>query len=63
MTNTQSLLNESDIPKHMLVRSRNWFAAQVQRLEVIHGEQWEDHKEWIASYLNAEVKELVEKNT
>ena len=63
MNDLCQLLDESEIPKHMLNRARIWFSAQVKRLETLHGDQWRDHKEWIADYLNAEVKELIVKNS
>lgn len=53
------MLDETDIPRHLLERSRKWFAGQVERLERIHGSQWEEHKEWLVDYLNAEIRDII----
>lgn len=59
--NHLELLVETGIPANLLKRSRIWFSAQMARLEQKHGEKWQENRQWLADYLNAELRELIAK--
>jgi hypothetical protein len=50
-------LKEHDIPAELLPKVRQWWARQMQEIAAAHGANWPQHREWIADYLNAEVRE------
>lgn len=54
-------LDETGIPADLLPRARAWFTREVRKLERTHGEHWSANREWLVSYLRAELRELVEK--
>ena len=54
------LLNEQNIPPALLPKARAWFDRQIKHLEAKHGPQWPAHREWLASYLNEELREHLE---
>jgi len=58
-TTDTALLNESAIPADLLPKARAWFARQMAQCAASHGSRWPDHREWIADYLNAELREHV----
>ena len=53
-------LDEAGIPPELLDRARRWFVRQVQQLERVHGPHWPAVKDWLADYLRAELRELIE---
>lgn len=54
-------LDEAGIPAELLSRARAWFTREVRKLEKHHGPHWPAVKDWLADYLRAELRELVEK--
>lgn len=54
-------LDESGIPAELLARARAWFGREVRSLERSHGPHWPAVKDWLADYLRAELRELIEK--
>ncbi|MFZ2388452.1 MAG: hypothetical protein WAW69_11700 [Polaromonas sp.] len=54
-------LNEANIPPHLLPRSRAWYARQIAHLEQVHGPSWPNVREWLEDYVNAELREHLEK--
>ena len=55
-----SLLNESAIPPEHLPKARAWFQRQMDRCAEKHGDKWPEHREWMADYLNEELREHLE---
>ena len=56
-----TLLNESNIPPEHLPKARAWFQRQMDRCAEKHGDKWPEHREWLADYLNEELREHLEK--
>ena len=54
------LLNESAIPPEHLPKARAWFQRQMDRCAEKHGDKWPDHREWMADYINEELREHLE---
>lgn len=54
-------LNEHNIPPHLLPRARAWYARQIADLEEKHGPAWPNVREWLEDYVNAELREHLEK--
>lgn len=54
-------LNETGIPADLLPKARAWFGREMARLEKAHGAAWENTRDWIADYLNAEIRERLQK--
>jgi hypothetical protein len=54
-------LDESGIPPELVDRARAWFGREVRGLERAHGPHWPAVKDWLADYLRAELRELIEK--
>lgn len=50
-------LNERDIPPELLPKARAWFAQEMARLEKAHGDKWPEHRDWLAEYVSAELRE------
>ena len=50
------MLIETGIPPELLGRSRAWFAAQMTRLQSVHGDDWLRVREWLADYLNTDLR-------
>lgn len=50
-------LKEDGIPADLLPKARAWFAREMARLEKLHGAKWADHREWLADYVSAELRE------
>lgn len=44
-------------PEEVLQRAEHWYRRQLELLERCHGSQWPKHREWIQSYLRAELRE------
>ena len=55
-----SLLNEANIPPHLLPKARAWFDRQMARYADKHGDHWQEHREWVADYINEELREHLE---
>jgi hypothetical protein len=53
-------LVEDSIPPALLPRARAWFTREVRALEKAHGSSWPAVKDWLADYLRAELRELIE---
>lgn len=53
-------LNETNIPPDLLPTARDWFQRQIDRAAAKHGDKWPEHREWIADYLNEELREHLE---
>jgi len=51
------LLNESAIPPELLPKARAWFQRRMDRYAAKHGAAWPDTREWIADYINEELRE------
>ena len=56
-----SLLNESAIPPHLLPKARAWFQRRMDYYAAKHGTAWADTREWIADYINEELREHLAK--
>ena len=54
-------LNEQNIPPHLLPKARAWYARQIADLEQKHGPGWPNVREWLEDYVNAELREHLEK--
>ena len=54
------LLNESAIPPEHLPKARAWFQRHMDRCADKHGDKWPEHREWMADYLNEELREHLE---
>ena len=54
------LLNESAIPPEHLPAARAWFQRQMERCAAKHGSNWPEHREWLAEYINEELREHLE---
>lgn len=57
---SEPALNEAGIPADLLPKARDWFDKEMARLEPLHGAKWTDHREWLADYLNEEIRERVQ---
>ena len=55
------LLNESAIPPELLPKARAWFQRRMDYYAAKHGSAWPDTREWIADYINEELREHLEK--
>lgn len=55
-------LKEQNIPPELLPQARTWFDRQMAQLEKAHGDKWPAHREWLADYLNEELREHVVKH-
>ena len=55
------LLNESVIPPELLPKARAWFQRRMDYYAAKHGTAWPDTREWIADYINEELREHLEK--
>ncbi|TFI44773.1 hypothetical protein E4O93_16590 [Diaphorobacter sp. DS2] len=55
------LLNESVIPPELLPKARAWFQRRMDYYAAKHGTAWADTREWIADYINEELREHLEK--
>lgn len=55
-----ALLSEQNIPPALLSKARAWFDRQIKHLKLKHGPQWAAHRDWLASYLNEELREHLE---
>ena len=53
-------LNENNIPPEHLPKARAWFQRQMDRCAEKHGDKWPEHREWMADYLNEELREHLE---
>ena len=51
------LLNESAIPPDLLPKARAWFQRRMDHYAAKHGAAWPDTREWIADYINEELRE------
>ena len=54
-------LNESNIPPELLPKARAWFQRRMDYYAAKHGTAWPDTREWIADYINEELREHLEK--
>jgi hypothetical protein len=54
-------LNEANIPPQHLEAARAWFQRQMDRCAAKHGDNWPEHREWLAEYFNEELREHLEK--
>jgi len=54
-------LDESQIPPELLEQTRAWWVRRMQEAERSHGEAWPKHRDWLADYMNAEIREQVAK--
>jgi hypothetical protein len=43
-----------------LPKARAWFQRQMDRCAEKHGDKWPDHREWMADYINEELREHLE---
>ena len=50
------MLIESNIPEHLLPKARIWFNNQMQALQRQHGAKFNEHRTWLAEYLNEELR-------
>jgi hypothetical protein len=50
-------LKEADIPADLLPKVRAWWVKRMQEAERTHGAEWPKHREWLADYMNAEVRD------
>ena len=50
-------LKEDGIPADLLPQTRAWWSRQMEQLAKAHGDRWPDHREWLADYLNADIRE------
>ncbi len=55
------LLDEKPISPELLPKARAWFARQMARCAASHGSRWPEHREWLADYLNAELRQHLAK--
>lgn len=55
------LLNESNIPPEHLPKARAWFQRHMDRCAAKHGDNWPEHREWLAEYFNEELREHLER--
>ena len=53
-------LNEQNIPPHLLLKARAWYARQIADLEQKHGPGWPNVREWLEDYVNAELREYLQ---
>lgn len=53
-------LNESNIPPEYLPKARDWFQRQMERCAEKHGASWPEHREWLADYINEELRQHLE---
>lgn len=53
-------LNENNIPPEHLPKARAWFQRQMDRCAAKHGDNWPEHREWLAEYFNEELREHLE---
>lgn len=60
-TDAELLRAGSNIPPEHLPKARAWFERQMARCAAKHGDKWAEHREWIADYLNEELREHLEK--
>jgi hypothetical protein len=54
-------LREDGIPADLLPKVRQWWGRQMESIAKAHGAEWPKHRDWIADYLNAEVREILAK--
>ena len=54
-------LNENNIPPELLPKARAWFQRRMDYYAAKHGSAWPDTREWIADYINEELREHLEK--
>ena len=54
------LLNENAIPPEHLPKARAWFQRRMDYYAAKHGTAWPDTREWIADYINEELREHLE---
>lgn len=57
----ESGLREDGIPADLLPKVRQWWSRQMESIAKAHGAEWPKHRDWIADYLNAEVREILAK--
>lgn len=62
MTETTQGLREEGIPSDLLPKVRAWWDSQMNTIARAHGADWPKHREWIADYLNEEVRERLARN-
>lgn len=55
------LLNESVIPPELLPKARAWFQRRMDYYAAKHGTAWANTREWIADYINEELREHLAK--
>ena len=53
-------LNESNVPPEYLPKAREWFQHQMERCAEMHGTCWPEHREWVADYINEELRQHLE---
>jgi hypothetical protein len=44
-------------PQELRQRAEEWFDRQTALLAMVHGEHWPEVREWLESYLRAEIRE------
>lgn len=54
-------LNEQGIPADVLPKVREWWRQQMQELAASHGPAFAKNREWLASYLNAEIRDRLQR--
>jgi hypothetical protein len=54
-------LNENNIPPELLPKARAWFQRRMDYYAAKHGTAWADTREWIADYINEELREHLAK--
>ena len=55
-------LNEQNIPSHLLLKARAWYARQIAELEQKHGPSWPNVRVWLQDHVNAELREHLQKH-
>ena len=55
------MIDERNIPLYLLSRARVWYARQIADLEQKHGSAWPNVREWLDDYVNAELREHLQK--
>ena len=50
-------LNENNVPTELLPKARAWFQRRMDYYAAKHGSAWADTREWIADYINEELRE------
>jgi hypothetical protein len=54
-------LREEDIPPPLLPKAMEWWNRQMASIAKAHGSEWPKHRDWIVDYLNAELREHLQK--